>query len=616
MTYNSIDIAERKHAEEALRESTELFSLFMRYSPVYTYIKEVTPTRSLVLQASENFADMIGIPGSEMVGKAMMELFPHEFAAKITADDWAVVSKGEVLRSDEKFADRHYHTIKFPIVREGKTLLAGYTIDITEQKRGEVKLLESEARLRLATEATGFGVYDYNFINQEAYYSPEFLSLFELPQDSKLEIDQDGVAFALHPEDRDHFLAYMKAANDPTGSGILDIEYRIITTTGEIRWLRLRGRTSFSGNTADDRPLEANGIVQDITKRKQAEEQVQQLVRQLEIEKDYAEKNAITDSLTGLANRRYFDEALNSEFYRAKRTGSLLSLIMLDIDHFKQFNDTYGHLAGDECLRQLATAIGTIVLRAPDVAARYGGEEFVIILPETHHHGAVQMAENIRRAVAELAIPHSTSLCAEYVSISLGVVTVSAAHVSEPTAVLALADKALYTAKERGRNRIEIAIPPAAPDSSRDIGHSDFVRLVWRMSDECGNATIDEQHRKLFEVANVLLSAVISGHPKDECMALLESLLTDVVNHFRDEEALLGATAFPLLEYHRHCHSDLVQKTTELADKYRNDELKVGELFSFLAYDVIARHMFTEDRKFMPYIIKKYDMDIQPRGRS
>ncbi len=133
--------------EKSLRESNELFSLFMRHSPIYTFIKEVTPTQSLVLQASDNYVQMIGIRGGDMVGKTMTELFPPEFAAKITADDWAVVSRGDVLRLDEELNGRSYTTIKFPIVRGDKTLLAGYTIDITERKRAEEEKIKLQGQL-------------------------------------------------------------------------------------------------------------------------------------------------------------------------------------------------------------------------------------------------------------------------------------------------------------------------------------------------------------------------------------------------------------------------------------------------------------------------------------
>ncbi len=139
-------------AEEALRESSELFSLFMCHSPIYTYIKTVTPTESRVLQASDNFHQMIGRSGSEIVGKTMAELFPAELAAKITADDWGVVTSGEVLKLEEDLNGRSYATIKFPIVQGDKTLVAGYTIDITERRQAEESRRQQAEELRAHNE--------------------------------------------------------------------------------------------------------------------------------------------------------------------------------------------------------------------------------------------------------------------------------------------------------------------------------------------------------------------------------------------------------------------------------------------------------------------------------
>ncbi len=141
--------------EQSLRESNQLFSLVMRHSPIYAYIKEVTPTESRVLQASENYQQMIGIPGSAMVGKTMEELFPPEFAAKMTADDWSVVSNGEVLILDEEFNGRSYTSIKYPVILGEKKLVAGYTMDITERKQAADTLKETldqlESRVRERT---------------------------------------------------------------------------------------------------------------------------------------------------------------------------------------------------------------------------------------------------------------------------------------------------------------------------------------------------------------------------------------------------------------------------------------------------------------------------------
>lgn len=153
-----LDITDRHRASEEVRESRELLSRFIRHSPIYAFVKDVSASESRVLFASENYEGMIGIPGSRMAGKTMEELFPPEFAAKITADDQAVVARGEVLQLDEELGGRSYTTIKFPIPLGERRLLAGYTIDIQERKEAEKRRLEAERRFRLLAEATSEGV--------------------------------------------------------------------------------------------------------------------------------------------------------------------------------------------------------------------------------------------------------------------------------------------------------------------------------------------------------------------------------------------------------------------------------------------------------------------------
>ncbi len=206
-------------------------------------------------------------------------------------------------------------------------------------------------------------------------------------------------------------------------------------------------------------PLRMVLIARDITSRKKAEQQIQELVHQLELERDLAQRNSLTDSLTGLSNRRFFDNALRTEFSRHKRSGSQLSLIMLDVDHFKKYNDYYGHSAGDDCLRQIAHTLKAVVERGHDIVARYGGEEFVVILPDTDRQGAAVLAGSIGEAVLRLALPHAQSDISEFVTISLGVAAAADHTLSDEVQLVALADKALYQAKKDGRNRYEVWPP-------------------------------------------------------------------------------------------------------------------------------------------------------------
>jgi diguanylate cyclase (GGDEF)-like protein len=161
---------------------------------------------------------------------------------------------------------------------------------------------------------------------------------------------------------------------------------------------------------------------------------------------------ANTDSLTGLANRRHFEQTLATEHERSRRTGKPCSVILSDVDYFKKYNDHYGHVDGDACLRQVAAAIAGSLRRPADLAARYGGEEFVVLLPETDLDGASAVAENIRQRIAGLALPHADSPLG-HVTISLGVYTGAAGEGSDTGAWIKAADSLLYDAKAAGRNR-------------------------------------------------------------------------------------------------------------------------------------------------------------------
>ncbi len=170
---------------------------------------------------------------------------------------------------------------------------------------------------------------------------------------------------------------------------------------------------------------------------------------------DLLESLSLLDALTGIPNRRRFDEALVSELKRAIRDASPLSLLMIDIDNFKQYNDHYGHGAGDVCLQMVAAELSKGVVRPGDLVARYGGEEFVVILPETDQVSAVQIAERLRDRIENLGLPHAYSEVEPVVTISAGVA--SQARIPEncvPQTLSDAADKALYMAKEGGRNRV------------------------------------------------------------------------------------------------------------------------------------------------------------------
>ena len=166
------------------------------------------------------------------------------------------------------------------------------------------------------------------------------------------------------------------------------------------------------------------------------------------------EQLAIFDKLTGIHNRGHLDWVLDREWANAQRNQMPLSLIMIDIDYFKTYNDTYGHLGGDDCLRQVAQTLQTILKRKNDFIGRYGGEEFLVILPSVDHHDAMQLAEAFRTGIHALAIPHTQSKNAQVITISLGISTLTHFNDNDhPDLLIHCADQALYQAKASGRNQ-------------------------------------------------------------------------------------------------------------------------------------------------------------------
>jgi diguanylate cyclase (GGDEF)-like protein/PAS domain S-box-containing protein len=192
------------------------------------------------------------------------------------------------------------------------------------------------------------------------------------------------------------------------------------------------------------------GIQSDITFRKQAEQRLQNANQELD-------RLATEDPLTGIANRRVFDRDLEEEWARARRANTPITLIMIDIDYFKTYNDSFGHQQGDICLQQVAQALSKVLSRPADSVARYGGEEFAVLLPDTTVNGGIEVAENIRQRIKSLELPAANTEVCPYVSVSLGVASMVPQPDQTAMALLQAADQALYKAKKSGRDRVASA---------------------------------------------------------------------------------------------------------------------------------------------------------------
>ena len=253
-------------------------------------------------------------------------------------------------------------------------------------------------------------------------------------------------AARIHPDERDGIVRYCVAQSQ---AGVdHEADYRALTRDGGYVWVR---DVVHVVRNAQGEVQSLVGFMFDISERKQTEEKLARLNQQLEA---YSYK----DELTGLANRRMFNLTLEKEWARALRQQSPLSLIMIDIDYFKQYNDHYGHLQGDECLRQVGLALGDMAARSTDLLARFGGEEFAMLLPDSDKTAALGMAERCRRQIFDLGLAHAKSPCSDVLTISVGVETIQPDPACTPRQLIDTVDKLLYQAKQNGRNRAEATL--------------------------------------------------------------------------------------------------------------------------------------------------------------
>lgn len=274
------------------------------------------------------------------------------------------------------------------------------------------------------------------------YIGPQIEALLGWPRDSWLSA-QDWID-RIHPEDRDYTANFCVSQSQ---NGIdHEADYRALKADGSYVWIRdvVHVLRDANGTTTD-----LVGFMFDISARKQMEEDLLALNRKLEI-------LSHQDGLTCVANRRLFDQNMDAEWQRARRSKAPVSLILLDIDHFKAYNDLYGHVKGDECLVHVAGALSQMPLRSTDLFARYGGEEFAIVLPQTPADAAASLAEKCRNLVSNLNLRHPVSPEGK-VTISVGVATLVPSEDCPYTTLIERADQMLYQAKKSGRNRVCLA---------------------------------------------------------------------------------------------------------------------------------------------------------------
>ena len=241
------------------------------------------------------------------------------------------------------------------------------------------------------------------------------------------------------------------------------MNYRLKRFDGAYRWLLDRGVPYYKENgefagyigSCIDVTESFEAVIELQKHREHLEDLIDQRTEELNITNKKLEELSFQDGLTSIPNRRKLDLMLNKEWDRGIRERQALSLIMFDVDFFKQYNDKYGHLQGDECLKSIALELSQVAKRTADLCAHYGGEEFVLLLPNTDQKEAIHLAEICREKILKLKLPHEHSSICDVVSISAGVSTMVPITEISPVSLIKAADTALYQAKDNGRNRVE-----------------------------------------------------------------------------------------------------------------------------------------------------------------
>jgi diguanylate cyclase (GGDEF)-like protein/PAS domain S-box-containing protein len=317
--------------------------------------------------------------------------------------------------------------------RERQELVQQYTQKI------ESDLEESERRYQFLAESVPIGLYRNNASGQCVYINQKTCEILDISFEDCL---GHGWADRLHPDDADRMFHSWQEAFERKDTW--QEQYRFVHRDGSIVWVLAQCIFTFNEQGENTGSI---GALTDITRQKVLE-------AQLEAANARLQQLAHLDGLTGIPNRRYFDETLEQEWHRLRREEKTIAILMIDIDYFKAYNDTYGHIQGDQILKTVAYTLSHLVHRPADFVARFGGEEFVCVLPGTNEDGALKIAQDIQREIDRLAIPHRSSAIAKTLTLSIGVSCIIPSPRRSLHNLIDGADQALYQAKRQGRHCI------------------------------------------------------------------------------------------------------------------------------------------------------------------
>ncbi len=396
-------------------------------------------------------------------------------ATSVPGTPWVLLSK--IDEQDALASTQRNQWLLWALLCSLGLLLAGVAAALWQWRaRQRVAQLQRELQrsmrwLETAQKAASMGYFSYDAERQQFFMSSMANSIFGLAPQEYMTLQQWSAM--LLPEERKHVLQVHAQAMQAHSA--LRLQYRIRRASdGQQRWVQVWGEY---GTNEEAQLQRMSGTVQDITERKQTEEQLDHYRLSLE-------EKVRLDALTQLANRLALDEAVRQEWERAQLRGMPLTVLMIDVDHFKAYNDRYGHVAGDLCLQRVARTLAGAAQRAGELVARYGGEEFAVLLPDCDELQALAVAQRLCTAVRELGLEHLGSVVAPVVTVSIGLACLRGGEAALAGAqgvrqLFERADAALYQAKQAGRDRVALAgaqslaplpvlgsLPPQAPPAA------------------------------------------------------------------------------------------------------------------------------------------------------
>ena len=439
---NMRDITDRKNAKEALGESETKFRNLVQKAIVGVYLAQDHVFRYV----NAKCAEIHGYTNpEEMEGLAIRDtIFREDLPIVKKTNEWAHSEEQDhgpqqfrIVRKDGKV--RHVETFGRFTTYQGKPAVIGMIVDITDRRASEETLLWKTTFLEALVDSSHDGILVLDRRMRKVMQNQRLVEMWKIPlavaeaQDEERRIDFIANSIK-NPEEFYKKLMHLHRHPDDVVRGELELRDHTVVEAFSYPVLGKDSREQYG----------RIWMFRDIT----------------EIRRywDMLENLSATDGLTGISNRRRFDEFLEREWRRGMREYSELSLLFIDIDYFKEFNDRYGHLPGDDCLKQIAATLERTLRRAGDLVARYGGEEFACVLPGTGEGGALRAAHKILNDIARLGIPHEGSSVAEHVTVSIGVATEVPEKGREYSDLIKRADHSLYAAKQQGRNKV-VALP-------------------------------------------------------------------------------------------------------------------------------------------------------------